>query len=123
MHNIMLFNPEYRPFDIAMVRRILQSEVGFRDVRSDEQGDDVLEAQYVEPDDWTFVGLSGSRKSISLSGTSDAALRAALILQRNIDTPLRIVDTDMSFDLILRDYLNVETLRAAITNAQAGGRP
>ncbi|HEX4144829.1 MAG TPA: hypothetical protein VHY91_15100 [Pirellulales bacterium] len=120
MHNIMLFNADYRPFDVAAVRRILQSEGGFRDVRSNEEQGDLLEAQYVESDDWTFFRLSGSRKSISLSGTSDAALRAALILQRHTDTPLRISDTDNSFDLILRDYPNVEALRGAIANAQAG---
>jgi hypothetical protein len=118
MHDILLFNPDDRPFDADVIERIFQSENGFRDVRFNEPGGDVIEADFVEPEDWTIVGLSGNRNRISLSGTSDAALRAALILQRNLDTPLRIVDTDYSFDLILRDFQTTEELRAAIQNAQ-----
>jgi len=119
MHNIMLFNADDRPFDVASINRIFQSENGFHDVRFNEPGGAVIEADYVEPDDSTIVGLSGNRNRISLSGTSDATFHAALILQRNLETPLRIIDTEYSFDLILRDYPDAETLRAAIANAQA----
>jgi hypothetical protein len=118
MHNILLFNPDFRPFEFVVIKRIVQSATGFRDVRLNEPGGDVLEAQYAEPDDWTFVGLSGDRETISLSGTSDAALRAALILQQNIGTPLSMVDTEYSFDLTFYDLSNVEQLRAAIEQAR-----
>jgi hypothetical protein len=119
MHNIMLFNPDFQPFELAAIQRVFQSENGFRDVRFNEPGGAVIEADYVEPDASTIVRLSGDRRRISLSGTSDATLRAALILQRNLDMPLRIIDTAYSFDLILRDYPSIEQLRTAIANAQA----
>ena len=118
MHNILLFNSDNQPFDAKALERIFQSERGFRDVRLNEPGGAAIEADYIEPEDSTIVGLSGSRKSISLSGTSDAALRAALILQNKLGTPLRMVDTDYSFDLILRDIPDIETLRTAIQDAQ-----
>ena len=119
MQNIMLLTSDDRPFDVAAIERIFQSERGFRDIRFDDPGGAVIEADYVEPEDWSIVGLSGSRKSIFLSGTSDAALHAALLLQRNLKTPLRILDTDYSFDLSLQEFSNVEELRAAIDGEQA----
>jgi hypothetical protein len=118
MQSILLFDPDDQPFEVAAIQRVFQSEPGFRDIRFNEPGGAAIEADYVEPEDWTIVGLSGSRTSISLSGTTDAALRAALILQRQLDRPLRMVDTDYSFDLILQNLPNVETLRNAMQNAQ-----
>ncbi|HEX4144830.1 MAG TPA: hypothetical protein VHY91_15105 [Pirellulales bacterium] len=120
MHNTLLFKLDDQPFDVAVIRHIFQTQRGFRDVRFNLPSGRVIEADYVEADDSTVVGLNGDRETISLRGTSDAALHAALTLQRNLDTPLRIIDTDNSFDLILRDYPNVEELRTAIANAQAG---
>ena len=38
--------------------------------------------------------------------------------KRSLDMPLRMVDTNYSFDLILQDFPNVETLWDAIQNAQ-----
>jgi hypothetical protein len=118
MQGILLFSPDDRPFEVAAIQHVFQSDPGFRDVRFDEPGGAVIEAEYVEPEGRTIVGLSESRTTIFLSGTSHTAFRAALILQRNLDTPLRLVDTDYSFDLILEGLSNVEELRAAIEKAQ-----
>jgi hypothetical protein len=118
MHNILLFDANDQPFDVATVGRIFQTQSGFRDVRFNLPSGRVIEADYAASDDWTAVGLSGDRETISLRGTSDAALGAALILQRNLGMPLRIIDTDYSFDLNLQDYSSVTELRAAIAHAQ-----
>jgi hypothetical protein len=119
MHNFLLLNSDNQRFDVAAIERIFQSERGFRDVRFHEPGGAIIEADYIEPEDSTIVGLSGSRKSISLSGTSDAALQAALILQNNLPTPLRMADTDYSFDLILSGFSSIEELQAAIDAARS----
>jgi hypothetical protein len=119
MQSILLFNQDDRPFELEAIQRVFQTEIGFRDIRLNEPGGAIIEADYIEPEDWTIVGLSGSRKSISLSGTTDAALRAAFTLQRNLGTPLRIIDSDYSFDLVLQNYSTVDELRAAIESAQA----
>ena len=74
----------------------------------------VIEADYVEPEDQSIVGLSKSRTSISLSGMSDVTLRAVLILQKSLELPLRMVDSDYSIDLILQDCPSVEALWSAI---------
>jgi hypothetical protein len=117
LHSILLFNPDERPFEVAVIERVFQSEPGFSDVRYDEPGGAYIEAEYVLGEYRTIARLSGNYSTISLSGTSDAALQAALILQSNLHTPLRMVDTDYSFDLILSDIPDIETLRAAIQDA------
>jgi hypothetical protein len=118
MHNILLFDPDDRPFDVTVIERVFRSERGFYDVRLNEPGGAYIEAEFTLGDYKTIARLGDKRNTISLSGTSDAALQAALILQKKLGTPLRMVDTDYSFDLILRDIPDIETLRIAIQNAQ-----
>jgi len=66
----------------------------------------------------TIVGLDEDGETISTRGTSDAALQAALIIQRNVDMPLWIIDTEYSFDLIFQDHSSLAELQAAIDNAR-----
>ena len=120
MQRLLVFNADDRPFNAEPVAQILQSENGFRDERFNEPGGAAIEAVYDETNEHTIVRLSGDRETISLSGTTDAALRAALILQKRLPGPLRIIDTDYSFDLALGDNASIEELRAAMINAQAG---
>ena len=119
MTNILLIRIDEMPFDDAAVSQIFSTQSGFQDVRSDNLVGAAVEARYTEPEDWTIVSLSEDRGAISLSGTSDAALCAALILQTDLKTPLRIFDTNYSFDLTLQNYSTVDELRAAIESAQA----
>jgi hypothetical protein len=119
MQSLLLLNIEYQEFDVQAIHHIFQSVNEFRDVRINEPVGNALEADFVEGDDSTIVRLSGCRGRISLSGTTDAALRAAIILQQHLDVPLRIIDLDYSFDLLLRDYPTVEELRVAMDDAQA----
>ena len=77
-----------------------------------------MEADYIEPEFRTMISLSGDHGTISLRGVSNASIRASLILQRRLDTPLRMVDTDYSFDLILEGLSTVEELRDAIEQSR-----
>lgn len=120
MQKLLLYYPDNRQFAVEPIQRIFQSENGFQSVRFNEPGGAIIEADYIEGQDSTIVGLSGNRETISLSGTSDAPLRAALILQRHLRGPLRIIDLDYSFDLALGDFTGIEELRTAIRNAQEG---
>jgi hypothetical protein len=117
MQSVLLLNPDDRPFEPATIQHVFESEPGFQDIRFNEPGGAVIEADYFQSEDSTIIGLSRSLKSIWLSGTTDAALHAALVLQRSLGTPLRLVDSDYSFDLLLEGFSNVEELRAAIAKA------
>jgi hypothetical protein len=119
MTNILLLRIDELPFDVSAVAHIVSTQSGFRDVRFDEPGGAAVEADFTDSENRTIVSLGENPSRISLSGTSDAALRAALILQTHLKVPLRIFDTNYSFDLMLQDYSNVEDLRAAIEAAQA----
>jgi hypothetical protein len=117
MHSILLFNEDDRPFDSATVGRIFQSEAGFRDVRFSEPGGDMIGAEYFDFNGSTIVRLTGDRRTISMRGTSDVELHAALIIQRSLGTPLRMVDSDYSFDLTFQGISNVDELRDAMDEA------
>jgi hypothetical protein len=118
MHNLLLFKTDERPFPIPEIERIFRTAAGFREIRFNEPGGHLIEADYVEPNDWTIVGLSGDGETISLSGTSDAAFHAALILQRSLGTPLRMIDTEYSFDLTFQNISTVDELRTAMEKAR-----
>ena len=119
MHSLLLFDLDGREIPVDALQRIFQSVTGFQRVRHNTPTGTPIEADYIDGQDFTTVGLDTKRETISIRGTSGAALSAAWILQRNLDVPLRMVDTDYSFDLILRDFSNIDELRAAIENAQA----
>jgi hypothetical protein len=119
MQRLLLFNSDDEQFAVRQIQSILESEKRFHSLRFNEPGGALIEAQYSEGQDSTIVRLSGNRETISLSGTSDAALQAVLIFQRRLQRPLRLIDTDYTFDLILQEFANIEELRAAIESAQA----
>ncbi len=119
MQRLLVFRSDNLQFDREVIQALFETEDGFRGLRHREPGGAVIEAEFVQGEDSTIARLSSDLETISLSGASDAALRVVLLLGSRQDQPLRIIDTDYSFDLTLGDYANVEELRAAIDTAQA----
>jgi hypothetical protein len=119
MQMLFLFNVDNRPFVVDSIRNIFESVSGFKDMRRDGLVGSVIEADYVEGQDWTIVRLNDKLTAISLSGSTDAAFHAALIVQTHYPEPLRITDMDYSFDLILKGFTSIDKLRSAISDAQA----
>jgi hypothetical protein len=95
MTNILLLRIDEMPFDVSAVAHIFSTQSGFRDRRFDEPGGAAVEADYIDSENRRIVNLGENPSRISLSGTSDAALRAALILQTHLKVPLRIFDTKL----------------------------
>jgi hypothetical protein len=120
MQMLLLYYPDDRLFAAESIQQVFESESGFRDVRFNEPGGALLEAIFVDDQDSTIVRLSRNRKTVSLSGQTGAALHAALIMQRHLQGPIRIIDLDYAFDLVLSDFKDIDELRTAIENAQAG---
>jgi hypothetical protein len=120
MHNLILFDPTGRSIPADAVRAVVESDGRFSSVRRDTATGTLVEATFNCGDAFTTARLSEDGERISLSSTSAAALSAALVLQRHLRTPLRIVDTDNSFDLMLSEYASLEDLNAAIDEARAG---
>ena len=121
MSNLILFDPTDQPISADAVLAVFQSEVGFSDIRRNTPTGTQVEADFRDGDDYTTARLSENGDQISLSDTSDTALQAALILQSHLKTPLRIIDSEYTFDLVLSDYATLEELSAAIDKARTKG--
>jgi hypothetical protein len=119
MQFLLLLRYDEKPFASEPVRRIIESDKDFEDVRLHSSEDSAIEAVYVNGDEHSIVRLSGGLTSITLSGESAAAQRAALLLQKHLPEPLRITDSDYSFDLNLSKYRSAEELQLAIDKARA----
>ncbi|MBL9124105.1 MAG: hypothetical protein JNG90_10770 [Planctomycetaceae bacterium] len=118
MHSLLLFDKDAREISVAALERIFQSVSNFKRIRLGTPINPI-EAEFVDGEDFTTIDLDPSRMTISIRGTSGAALRAAWILQSHLTAPLRMVDTDYSFDLILSDFSSIEELERAIDQARS----
>ena len=119
MHSLLLFDVNEREIPVDALQRVFQSVAGFQQVRQNTPTGTPIEADYLEGQDFTTVRLNSKRETISIRGTSGAALNAAWILHRYLNIPLRMVDTEYSFDLILSSFTNIEQLESAIDEARA----
>lgn len=120
MQSLILWNEDELEFEPQEVERVFRTQVGFDQIQFNEPRGALIEAQYSSEldDDHVLVRLAGDRRMISITSVSDASLRAALTLQRNIRMPLRMMDDDYTFDLKLSGYTTVDELNAAIEKAQ-----
>jgi hypothetical protein len=119
MHSLLLFDVNEREIPLEAVQRIFQTVTGLERVRYNTPIGIPIEADYVDGQDFTTVELDPERKTISTRGTSVAALSAAWIMHTYLGIPLRMVDTDYSFDLILSDFSSIEDLERAIDKARS----
>jgi hypothetical protein len=118
MQKLLIFNPDFQPFEPKVVERAFRSCAEFTNLRLDEPCGALIECEYIEPNDRTIIRLSGDASTISMYHTWGAALRAALLIQRSLGTPLRMVNDDYTFDLTFSDILTTEELEAAMDNAR-----
>jgi hypothetical protein len=118
MQKLLMFNPDFQPFDATAVERALRSCREFTNLRLDEPGGALIECEYHEPDDGTIIRLSEDSTTISMYHTWGAALRAALLIQKSLKIPLRMVNDTYTFDLTFSDISSVEELEAAMDSAR-----
>ncbi|MGD9720778.1 MAG: hypothetical protein AB7O59_13900 [Pirellulales bacterium] len=119
MHSLLLISANDREITVDALRRAFEASAKFTDVRFDTPAGTPIEATYHDGEDFTTVRLSSTRTAISIRGTSGAALSAAWILKNQLNIPLRMVDTDYSFDLTLVDFKSLEDVQLAIDRARA----
>ncbi len=118
MQSLLLINPDFSPFNPKVVERAFDACPEFKNMRTKTPVGTLVECKYVEPDDWTTIRLSADAERISLTGTSGAALQAALLIQKSLGIPLRVFDDIYTFDLTFSDISTVEELEAAMENAR-----
>ena len=119
MHSLLLFDVNEGKIPVDALQRIFQSVIGFQRIRHNTPTGTPIEADFIDGEDFTTVELDAQRETISIRGTSGAALNAAWILKSHLDIPLRMVDTEYSFDLVLSGFSNIDELEAAIDKARS----
>lgn len=120
MTNTIIWRFDEGPFELAAIEAVFRNVEGFSGVRLDEPGGALIEAKYAdrEQGEQVLVRLSKGSDAISITDDSKTSFQVALIMQHHIDAPLRIVDTDYTFDLNLSDYSTFDELSVAIDEAR-----
>lgn len=121
MTSLLLLCPDDLHIDADTMLALFEDDTRFADIRRNTPTGSLVEADFRIGDDYTTARLSQNGRRISLSGTSDAALAAALVIQSHLKIVMRIIDTDYTFDLTLSDYTTLDALNAAIEEARSKG--
>ena len=117
MQFLLIYNPDFSPFDPDAVERAFRSIPEFTNLRIDEPIIALIECEYDEIDSRTIIRLNRDAKTISLTNTWGAALQATLMIQKAFGRPLRVINDTYSFDLTFADIATVEELEAAMDNS------
>jgi hypothetical protein len=115
MQSLLLFKPDSSLFDDKEVERIFRSNPQFKDIRVNTPWD-LIECKYIGRDGSTIITLSADSSTISMN-YMDAALQAALQIQKALRVPLQMVNSSYTFDLTFSDISTVEELEAAMDNS------
>ncbi len=118
MHSLMLVDVNERPINLDALRWIFQHAPGFQTMREHTPAGIPIEAQFIDGHDFTSVAMTTNGEAIGIRGTSGAALRAAWVIKENLSTPLRIFDTEYSFDLLMSKFSTFDDLERTIDHAR-----
>lgn len=120
MANTILWRGDDNRFEVAAVESIFRTVEGFSSVRLDEPGGALIEAKYSDRGlgERVLVRLSSGSDAISITDASQTSFQVAIIIQQHIDAPLRVVDTDYTFDLNLSECSSVDEFANAVDLAR-----
>jgi len=107
-----------RTFSLDTLEQVFASDGRFQNIRREDLIGSAIEADFVDVNDWTLVNVSDKLDVISFSGTTDASLSAALILQECHKGPMRLFDTNYSFDIDIKNFSTIDALRTAMISEQ-----
>lgn len=110
------------PFNADRVRVILEGTIGV--TRFFEGGiNAVFEAHYEYGGYATIARLKENKQTISVARINDASIQLAYLLQQGYPEPLRVIDLDYSFDLVMDTFASAtemsEVMYTAIEKAAA----
>jgi hypothetical protein len=117
MQSLLLLKADDGSFEPSEVEHVFRSDSRFKDLRISAPHEGLTECTCVERNDRAIIYLSDDRGWLSLSNTGRAALQAVLIIQKALGIPLRVIDSNYTFDLTFSDISTVEELEAAMDNA------
>jgi len=120
MKLLILYIGENEKFDKNLLVEIMAHIPGTKALGEENLVGSIREWEFVDKGDCaartrlrdrTLVRLSEYLETISIPGTGDASLKIALEIQKLYPIPIRVVDEDYSFDLVLKEMGSVTALR------------
>lgn len=116
MSKLLIYIGENIKFDLDQTKRAISEMRGVRDARAGKFIGAVFECEYEHQGATTIVRISEDAETVTAEGLGDEALDFALNLQSRLPAPLRVIDMDYNFDLLLTDFESSEQLRTAMQN-------
>jgi len=105
-------------FSLDCIERAFNADERFLNIQREGIGQSVIEAEFVDGNDQTTARVRAALNVISLSRAGDAALTVALILRKCCAGAVRLIDTNYSFDIEMKDFATLDELRAAVELGQ-----
>lgn len=99
--SLILYIGEGVSFDIEALRGAVDRIPGIRDVRMSGLGGAMLQAHFDGWGDTTMVRVLDDAQTVAISGTGPASFCLALEIAKRLSPPIRMIDSDYSFDVEL----------------------
>lgn len=115
---LLLYIEDGTPFDIDLLHRTLAASEYTRD----------LDRSYPHYALWceyhygcciALIHASPDRRAVFVEGIDDAGLAAALTIQRGHGGPIRVLDDQNSFDLLVSEMVSLDDFRSKVEEARA----
>lgn len=119
MKTLLLFIGENEKFALNQISSILPVIPGIHNLKEGNFVCSILECEFAYENDFTLIRLSDDLETISISGAGDASLKIALEIQKRYPKPIRLIDLDYSFDLVLEKIGSVSELRQKMLEASS----
>jgi len=114
MRFFLLYLGEKIKFDENLILQILKAMPGASKVKVGQFIGACIEASFDFEDDSTIIRLKPDRETIAISGVGKASLQAAYRLQSEYPKPIHMIDADYSFDVVLSEFRDYESLCKSI---------
>ncbi|WP_449416309.1 hypothetical protein [Phormidium nigroviride] len=122
MKTLMLFISKNEQFDPQQIALMLQEIPGTNNLKEGNFVGSILECEFSDENNFSLIRLSDDLETITISGMGgmgNASLKISLEIQKRYPKPLRLIDSDYTFDLVLEKILSLSELRQKILESSS----
>ena len=111
MRVLLVFLGEGLIFNIDKIIEILTNLSGVTEIRRNPGPETIVEVDYYDEIGTSIIRLNGEADTISFTWHSDSAVAAALAIQKQYGEPMRMIDMDYSFDIVLSESSTIDSIK------------
>ncbi len=119
MKTLLLFLSKNEQFYTPEIALILQEIPGTNNLKEGNFVGSILECEFSDENDFTLIRLSDDLETITISGMGNASLKISLEIQKRYPKPIRLIDSDYTFDLVLEKIGSMSELRQKMLEASS----